>query len=256
MPARYAELRCRTCFSFLEGASHPEELVGRAAELGLSALAIADVNGLYGIVRAHAAAKKIGLPLVVGAEVTVGELGPGRPGRVILLAMDRDGYGNLCRVVTAAHGGLPAADGSVPLRREPGHVLVPFRELAERARGVFALYAGADGEAAERLHEAFGRRFALAVARHRVAGEEARIAAARAIGRRLRIPVAITNDVHTHDRRRQVLQDVLACVRLGTTVERAGRRLFPNAERTLKGPEEMARLWSDFPEGLAAAVEI
>jgi error-prone DNA polymerase len=256
MPPRYAELRCRSCFSFLEGASHPEELVRRAAELGLAALALADVNGLYGIVRAHAAAKESGLPLVVGAELTVGELGPGRPGRVILLAMDRDGYGNLCRIVTAAHGGLPTGDGATPLRREPGDVAVPLRDVAERARGLFALYAGTDGDSAERLHDAFGRRFALAVARHRAAGEEARVAAARAIGRRLRIPIAVTNDVHTHARARQVLQDVVTCVRLGTTVERAGRRLFPNAERTLKGPEEMARLWSDFPEGLEAAVEI
>ncbi|ACL65674.1 DNA polymerase III, alpha subunit [Anaeromyxobacter dehalogenans 2CP-1] len=251
---RYAELRCKSCFSFLEGASHPEELVGRAAELGLSALALADVNGLYGIVRAHAEAKRQGLPLIVGAELVVAGLAPGRPARLVLLAQDREGYAGLCRLVTRAHCGEGWT--GAPERRERDAVAVPFEAVAAGARGLFALYPGADGDAVARLKDAFGRRAALAVTRHRVAGEEARVLAARSAGRRLGVPVAVTNDVHTHARARQVLQDVLTCVRHGTTVDRAGRRLFPNAERTLKGPEELARLWSDFPEGLAAAADI
>jgi error-prone DNA polymerase len=251
---RYAELRCRSCFSFLEGASHPEELVARAAELGLGALALADVNGIYGIVRAHGEAKRRGFPLVVGAELVVAGLVAGRAARLVLLAMDREGYAGLCRLVTRAHGAEDPARAAP--RREREDVAITLEEVAERARGLFALFPGADGEAAGRLREAFGCRLALAVARHRVVGEEARIAAARAVGRRLGVAVAVTNDVHTHERRRQVLQDVLTCVRHGTTVDRAGHRLFPNAERTLKGPEEMARLWSDFPEGLDTAAEI
>ena len=254
MPPRYAELRCKSCFSFLEGASHPEELVARAAELGLSALALADVNGLYGIVRAHAEAKRRALPLVVGAELAVTGLELGRPARVVLLARDRDGYANLCRLVTLAHSGEGWT--GAPPRREKEDVKVGADDLRDRASGLFALYPGADGDAAARLKEAFGRRLALAVARHRIAGEEVRNLAARAVGRRLGIPVAVTNDAHTHVRARQRLQDVLTCVRLGTTVDRAGRRLFPNADRTLAGPEEMARLWSDFPEGLEAAAAI
>ena len=253
---RYAELRCKSNFSFLAGASHPEELVDRAADLGLSALALTDRHGLYGVVRAHGQARRRGLSLVVGAELTVTGLSPGAPagGTVVLLAVDREGYAGLCRLVTEAHRG-PEGPGGIPLRREVPADL-PWRALAERARGLFALYPGADGEGAARLREAFGRRLALAVARHHVAGEEARLAAARSMGRRLSIPVAVVNDVHTHDRRRQPLQDVLACVRAGTTVARAGRRLFPNAERTLKGPEEMARLWADFPAGLEAAAAV
>ncbi|HSN92690.1 MAG TPA: error-prone DNA polymerase [Anaeromyxobacteraceae bacterium] len=255
MAPRYAELRARSCFSFLSGASHPEELVARAAELGLSALALADASGLYGIVRAHAEARRRSFPLVVGMELRVLDLAPGRPGPLVLLAMDRDGYANLCRLATRAHCG-DEAPGAAPERRDPEEVGVWVADLGERARGLFALAPGAGGEAAARLRDVFGRRLALGVARHRVAGEEARIAAARSVGRRLGIPVAVVNDVHTHVRRRQVLQDVLACVRLGTTVDRAGRRLFPNAERTLKGPEEMAALWSDFPEGLETAAAI
>ena len=257
---RYAELRCKSSFSFLVGASQPEELVDRAADLGLSALALADRHGLYGVVRAHAQARRRGLPLLVGAELTVAGLSEVGAAPVVLLAQDREGYANLCRLVTEAHCGGPLAPGPGPEPDEPP----PRREavdlswplLAGWSRGLFALYPGADGEAAARLREAFGGRAALAVARHRVAGEEARLAAARSVGRRLALPVAVVNDVHTHDRHRQPLQDVLACVRMGVTVARAGRRLFPNAERTLKGPEEMARLWADFPEGLEAAAAI
>ena len=251
---RYAELRCHSCFSFLEGASHPEELVARAAELGLSALALTDVNGLYGIVRAHGEAKRRGFPLLVGEELVVTGLTPGRPARLVLLAQDREGYAGLCQLATRAHGAEDPARAAP--RRPRDEVAVPLEEVAARPRGLFALFPGADGDAAARLKEIFGVRLALGVARHRVAGEEARVLAARAIGRRVGIPVAATNDVHTHDRRRQVLQDVLTCVRHGTTVDRAGRRLFPNAERTLKGPDEMARLWSDFPEALETAAEI
>jgi error-prone DNA polymerase len=259
---RYAELRCRSCYSFLEGASHPEELVARASELGLGALALTDVNGLYGIVKGWTEAKRRGFPLVVGAELTVTDLVRGRPGALVLLATDREGYANLCKLLTLAHCGEGAGGGGrdgwsgAPERREREAVGVPLRAVADRASGLFGLHPGADEGAVGRLREIFGRRMALAVARHRVAGEELRIAATRSLGRRLGVTVAVTNDVHTHVRKRQVLQDVLACIRHGVPVERAGRRLFPNAERTLKGPEEMARLWSDFPEGLEAAADI
>ena len=108
--ARYAELRCQSCFSFLEGASHPEELVARAAELGLSALALADASGLYGIVRAHGEAKRRGLPLVVGAELAVTGLELGRPARLVLLAQRPRGV----------RGALPARDARARRRMAPG----------------------------------------------------------------------------------------------------------------------------------------
>ncbi len=257
MSPRYAELRCKSNFSFLEGASHPEELVDRSADLGLEALALTDRNGLYGAVRAHARARKRGLPLIVGAEMTCDGIGTGGTASLLLLAVDREGYAQLCRIVTEAHRGEPIeVAGAVDAVARRPVARIPFLLVAERSRGLVALYPGADADSVARLREAFGRRLALVVSRHRAAGEETRIAAARSVGRRLGVPVAVVNDVHTHDRRRQPLQDVLTCVRLGTTVERVGRRLFPNAERTLKGPEEMAKLWRDFPEGLEAAAEL
>ena len=257
MSPRYAELRCRSSFSFLTGASQPEELVDRAADLGLEALALADRGGLYGVVRAHARARKRGIPLVVGAEIACDGLGPGTAG-LTLLAVDREGYAGLCRLLTEAHAGAPFGEGEAPEGTvvRPPEPRLPFLAVAERSRGLLALHAGTDAGVAARLREVFGGRFALTVSRHRAAGEEARIAAVRSVGRRLSIPVAVTNDVHTHDRRRQPLQDVLTCIRLGTSVDRVGRRLFPNAERTLKGPGEMARLWADFPEGLETAADL
>ena len=257
MAVRYAELRCKSNFSFLEGASHPEELVDRAADLGLEALALTDRNGLYGVVRAHARARRRGLSLLVGAEMTCDGLGPGGTASLLLLAADREGYARLCRLVTEAHRGEPIeVAGAVDAVARRPQARVPLLSVAEQARGLVALYPGADAASAARLREVFGDRLALAVSRHRAAGEETRIAAARSVGRRLGIPVAVVNDVHTHDRGRQPLQDVLTCVRIGTTVERVGRQLFPNAERTLLGPEEMARLWPDFPEGLEAAAAL
>ncbi len=257
MPPRYAELRCRSAFSFLAGASQPEELVDRAADLGLEALALADRGGLYGVVRAHARARKRGLQLVVGAELSCDGLGAGPTG-ITLLARDREGYAGLCRLVTEAHAGTPLREGEAPDGTvvRPAEPRIPFASLAARSRGLLALHGGSDAGVASRLREAFGDRLALTVSRHRVAGEEPLIDAVRSLGHRLSIPVAVTNDVHTHDRRRQPLQDVLTCIRLGTTVDRVGRRLFPNAERTMKGPEEMARLWPDFPGGLETAAEL
>ena len=209
-PPRYAELRCRSCFSFLAGASHPEELVARAAELGLSALALADANGLYGIVRAHAEAKRRGLPLVVGAELAVtglelGRRGAARPARAGPRGVREPVPARHPRARRGGAAGPGAPARSAPAartdaRREREEVRVPLDDVRGRAGGLFALYPGADGEAAARLREAFGARLALAVARHRIAGEEARTRAARSIADRLGVAVAVTNDVHTHDR--------------------------------------------------------
>jgi len=149
---RYAELRCKSNFSFLEGASHPEELVDRAAGLGLEALALTDRNGLYGVVRAHARARKRGLPLLVGAEMTCDGLGPRGAATLILLAADRDGYAHLCRLVTEAHRGDPIeVAGAVDAVARPPEARVPFLRVADLARGLVALYPGADADSAARL---------------------------------------------------------------------------------------------------------
>src|SRR6185503_5688932 len=119
---RYAELHCKTNFSFLEGASHPDELVRQAAELGYRALAVTDRNSLAGVVRAHIAAKEVGLPLVIGAEITPVDAPP-----VVLCATDRASYGRLCRLITRGRR-----------QAEKGECLLTVADVAEFAVGLVA----------------------------------------------------------------------------------------------------------------------
>ncbi|RKH53772.1 PHP domain-containing protein, partial [Corallococcus llansteffanensis] len=237
----YAELVCRSHFSFLRGASHPEELVAAAARLGLSALALTDGDGLYGAVKAHLAAKEHGVKLLLGAELTL-EDGP----PVVVYARDAGGYANLCRLVSHSR-----------MTHPKGEAGLPWRKLAEHASGLLALLPGpAALEAVAPLAEAFPGGFHVGLSRSLSAGDAAREARAEALARALGVPLVVHNDVHTHHRERQPLQDVLTAIRHGVTVDQAGTRLFPNAERTLKSPGDMARLFADRPDALERTVEL
>ncbi|NVJ26854.1 error-prone DNA polymerase, partial [Myxococcus sp. AM011] len=237
----YAELVCRSNFSFLRGASHPEELVLTASRLGLSALALTDADGLYGAVKAHLAAKEHGVRLILGAELTL-EDGP----PVVVYAADPGGYSNLCSLVSRSR-----------MTHPKGEAGLPWRALAERSGGLLALLPEpAPVERVASLAEAFPGRFHVGLCRTLSAGDSAREARAEVLARELGVPLVVHNDVHTHHRRRQPLQDVLSAVRHGTTVDQAGTRLWPNGERTLKGPGEMARLFADRPESLERTVEL
>ncbi|MBI5549426.1 MAG: PHP domain-containing protein, partial [Deltaproteobacteria bacterium] len=231
---RYAELTCRSNHTFLTGASHPEELVARAHELGLSALALTDQDGLYGIVKAHLAARECGLHLIVGSELTFEDAAP-----LTLLVRDLAGYRNLCRLITRGRTARPKGESYLPLAALDGH-----------AEGLYALLRLPDRATAQRARAIFGERLFLAVSRHLAAGDERHIALCLSLSRSLGLPIVASNDVHTHDRARQPLQDVLVCIREKTTLDEAGRRLFGNAERTLKSPTEMASLFPDLPEAL------
>ncbi|HCF58010.1 MAG TPA: hypothetical protein DFS52_08465, partial [Myxococcales bacterium] len=233
-PRMYAELTCRTNYTFLTGASHPEELVERARALGLCALAITDRDGLYGIVKAHLAAKEHGLKLLVGTELTLADAPP-----LTLIARDLEGYRNLCRLITRGRTARPKGESLLPLSALEGH-----------ADGLFALLRQPHRATATRLRELFDARLYLGLLRTLSAGDERRVQEQLRLSRELGVaPVAI-NDVHTHDRERQPLQDVLVCIREKTTLDQAGRRLFGNGERTLKSPREMAELFADLPEAL------
>ncbi len=160
----YAALWCKSNASFLRGASHPEELVDKAATLGLAALALTDVDGVHGIVRAHVRARELGLPLLAGSEVTL-EDGT----NLVLLAASRDGYRNLCRLITAGR-----------LRCAKGDSWVAWQEVCAHAGGLVALWGGERSLLASRiepdlvarnLKEAFGDRLYAMVARHRRAAE-------------------------------------------------------------------------------------
>jgi error-prone DNA polymerase len=239
---RYAELHCRTNFSFLEGASHGEELVEQAAALGLAALAITDRNSLAGVVRAHVAAKQAGLKLVIGAEVTPIDAVP-----VLLWAPDRRAYGRLARLLTVGRRSAPK--GECHLR---------FDDMAEWAGGLLAgvLLRQATLEKVQPYRELFKDRCYLIGELQHGPRDSRLLERFVSISKKTRVPLLAANDVHYHVRQRQLLQDVLSAVRLGCTVAELGKHRFANAERHLKSAAEMSELFADCPEAVAGTLEV
>ncbi len=259
---RYAELHCLSNFSFLRGASHAEELVTQACELGYSALAITDECSLAGVVRAHTAAKKAGgIKLLIGAEFRL-DCGL----RLVVLARNRAGYGRLSRLIT--RGRRNAEKGSYRLARADLEEFIAdtaaAREGEDVAAGTLALWlpppgggAAADDAAAAQgawVARHFAGRAWIAVELVRDGRDRERLAGARALGERSGLPLTAAGDVHMHVRERRQLQDALTAVRHGVTVAEAGERLFANGERHLRDREYLARLYP--PELLAETVKI
>jgi error-prone DNA polymerase len=236
LPA-YAELHCCTNFSFLRGASHGEELVARAAELGYGALAITDECSFAGLVRAHVAAREAGLKLIAGTELVLAD-----GLRLVLLAMNRAGYGNLSALVTL--GRRRAEKGTYRLSRQDLAWGVPDCLCLWVAPGD-ALAADADWLAAR-----FPDRCWIAYERHLAPEDGQRLAHLRT----LNLPLVAAGDVHMHLRGRRPLQDVLTALRMKTTVAAAGHALFPNGERHLRSRLALARLYP--PELLAETLRI
>ncbi len=245
----YTPLWCKSNFSFLEGASHPDELCEEAHRLGLRALALTDRDGVYGIVRAHVKARELGLKLIVGAQVTCDD------GSVILLlAQDRDGYANLCRLLTAGR-----------LRSEKGECAVTWDEVYAHARGLLALWGGDQslltgdaepGKVADLLREAFGDRLYALVARHRRADEARQEARLRERAARYGLPLVAATEVLYHTPARRPLQDVLTAIRHGVALQAAGRKLKPNAEHAVKTNEALSALFADDPLLVARTEEV
>jgi len=237
----YAELHCLSNFTFLRGASHPEELVERARSLGYAALALTDECSLAGVVRAHAAARAAGLPLIVGSEFTLAD-----GLRLVALATSRRGYGELCRLVT--RGRRHAPKGRYALARG---------DLEAGLPDCLALWLpGASPKAEEGawLAERFRGCLWLAVELLTTGGDQARLAQLLPLSRVLGIPAVAAGDVHMHQRRRRALQDTLTAVRLKTTVAQAGFALHPNGERVLRPLARLAELYP--PELLRATLEV
>lgn len=234
MRPEYAELEAKTNFSFLRGASHPEEMVLRANELGLTALALADFDGVYGLPKAYWENKKhSGLKLIAGASLKLADE------RLTLLARDRAAYGLLCRLLTKSHAG-----------KEKGGARLEFAELEaqlEAHPGRKGLIALAPAHASfARLRPLFGEgRLYLTLQRLLDGHDDARTEKSTWLEKRWRLPIVATNDAHYHDPARQPLQDALTAVRENTPLPRLGHALFPNAERHLKSPAAMHALFRD-----------
>ncbi|MCS6952507.1 MAG: error-prone DNA polymerase [Bryobacteraceae bacterium] len=255
MPARYVELHARSAFSFLEGASLPEDLIERAAELEIPAVALLDRDGVYGAPRFHMAAKRAGLRALIGAEITAVE-----GCRYSLLAETRAGYQNLCRLIT-----------EMKLRAPKGEAAATLEDLARYSAGLICLTGGEEGPLAralaegmrqarswlERLIATFGKRNVyVELQRHYERREEARNQALVELAESLGLPLVATNGVRYARPERRELLDALTAVRHKTTVFQAGRRLETNAERYLKPAREMASLFADLPEAIHHAEEL
>ena len=247
----YAELHCCSNFTFLRGASHPEELVQQAKALGYTALALTDEASLAGVVRAHLAAKAAGLALIVGAEFRIAEAGQ-PPLKLVLLAQHRDGYGNLSALITLAR--RRAGKGQYRLSR---HDLCGVGTWSDAVPGCLALWIAepeSDPAAGHWLAERFPGRCWLAVELHAGHDDAARLHALLALAEASGLPAVATGDVHMHVRGRRALQDTLTALRHHSTVFTAGRQLFPNGERHLRTRLRLARIYP--PELLAASVAI
>ena len=244
LPA-YAELHCLSNFSFLRGASHPDELVQRATALGYAALAITDECSFSGIVRAHIAAKEARFPLVIGSELTLVD-----GVKLVLLVTDRASYGNLSQLIT--RGRRNAAKGSYALARD---------DVAAFAGGLLALWippdsapgkADPDDDAlatARWVAATFPGRAWLAVELFARAGDRARLARRDALARAAGLPQVAAGDVHMHVRARRALQDTITAIRAKKPLAECGFALHSNGERHLRS---RARLSTIYPEALLA----
>src|SRR5688572_28869588 len=229
LPA-YAELHCLSNFTFLRGASHPEELVERAHALGYDALAITDECSVAGVVRAHVAAKERKLPLIVGTEVTLAD-GP----KLVLLATDRESYGRMCALVTKGR-----------MRTPKGEYRLERSDLDDGLAGCLALLVpdgSHDLEHARFVAARFHERAWIAVELVAGANDGAKLAGLRDVSRSTGVPLVAAGDVHMHVRSRRALHDVVTAIRLGVSVQNAGDALHPNAERHLRRRAHLASIY-------------
>ena len=260
---RYVPLWCKSNFSFLEGASHPDELVEQAHAIGLDTLALTDRDGVYGIVRAHQKAQELGVRMIHGAQVTIvhddaanpefeqtpsstNSTNPhdNTPHSIVLLAQDRAGYGNLCRLLTRGRR-----------RCEKGTSRAKRSELHEFSAGLIALWDGALPHP-ETLRDAFEDRLYAMVTRHRHVSDHEREAALRNTAAHLNIPTVAATEVLYHNTSRRPLQDVLTCIRNHTTLHNAGTHTKPNAEHGLRPTVTFAKLFEDDLASVARTTEI
>jgi error-prone DNA polymerase len=266
--AAYAELAVTTAFSFLHGASQGEELAVAAAALGLSGFAVTDRNTLAGVVRAHMAAKETGAPFRVGtrlvldtapAEPVAGAAAPPPPGatpEILAWPTDRAAYGRLCRLLTLGNRRAPKGECHLTLDDVltwgEGLILAPVPGPRVTGAAETALARMLD-----RLRETFGReRVRLAASLRYGTGDRRRLAACKHIAGRAGVKLLAVGDVLYHGPERRPLADVMTAIREHVTLDHAGLRLSVNAERSMKSPEAMARLFREAPGAVAETLAV
>ncbi len=249
----YVPLWVKSNGSFLEGASHPDELVEEAQHLGLRSIALTDREGVYGVVRAHQKAKELGVRLLLGAEITIED-----EQRMVLLVEDRTGWATLCELLSVGRR-----------RADKGSCLLGRRDLERHNRGLLALWLGEPAEsqrslvglpspdpAVAALCELFGDRLYAMIARHRRAEEVGAEERMRALARRHGLPIVAGMEVLYHSPARRPLQDVLTCIRHQVKLSEAGRLIRANDEHALKTDAAMRALFADDHAALLRTQEV
>jgi len=235
----YVELHARSAFSFLEGASLPEDLVHQCAHLEIPAIALIDTDNVSGAPRFYMAAKKLGIKPHIGAEITAAS-----GGRYTLLVENRTGYQNLCRLIT-----------SMKLRSEKGTAAATETELRQYAKGLICIADGS--QPVETLLDIYGSQNIYAeLQRHLIRNEEIRNERVKDLARKWKLPIIASNGVRYAHPKNRALMDVLTCTRHKTNVHEAGRLLEQNAEHYLKPSAAMRRLFSTTPEAIDNALEL
>jgi error-prone DNA polymerase len=275
MTERYVELHAASAFSFLEGASQPEKLIERAAELEMPAMALLDRNGVYGSARFHTSAKRDGIRAHIGAEIAAADFGPrltppawlphrhlAEPARLSLLCESRAGYQNLCQLVT-----------QFKMREQKkGEGAASTKDFQQYAAGLVCMTGGDEGSLAaalahggeeagrktvEQLIRIFGRdNVYIEVQRHYEREEEWRNQAALRIARSLKLPVIATNGVRYATAYEREVLDIFTAIRNHTDLDNAGRLLCLNNQRHLRSVQEMATLFRDIPGAVENTVEL
>lgn len=250
MNAKFAELVAASNYSFLRGASHPADLVKEAVALGLSGLGLADQNSVAGVVRAWAALRQMreelgeDMPpftLVVGARLLFADETPD----IIAYPLNRHGWGRLTRLLTLGN-----------LRAKKGDCILHFDDLAEHSDGLALIAMDGDAAFLSKLRALCPKRLWLAASMNRSGADDRRLAERIALSQAARVPLIATNDALYAAPESRPLHDIVTCIRKGTTLEKAGRLLLANAERHLKSPAEMARLFRACPEAVTESLHL
>ena len=241
----YTELQTTSNYSFLRGASHVEELIAQAALFGQTAIAITDRNSLAGIARASQRAAEANIRLIIGCHIDL-ECGTA----ILVYPTDRAAYARLCRLLSIGKSRAPK-----------GACQLGWADLAARCEGFVAILLSDQADDAlranlARLRAEFGGRGYVALTLQRRPGDAARLHAISQMAQSVHVPTVATNNVLYHIPERRILQDVVTCIREGVTIDDAGYRRERSAERHMKPPAEMARLFADHPDAVSRSAEI
>ncbi|MGB7346679.1 MAG: error-prone DNA polymerase [Pirellulaceae bacterium] len=245
---QYVELHCKSNFSFLTGASHPDELVRQAAMLGYAGIALTDHESVAGVVRGFAPAKDLSFKYIVGSEIHPTDAPP-----MIVWPTDRAAYGRLCRLLSRGR-----------LRCEKGSCELAWNDVAEYSDGLIAGLLTTDEHPKvstsrflqNKFRDVFGDRGYLMCEVHRGVDDAAHIAAMRELSLKNNVPLLAGGDVHYHAPERMLMHDCVTAIRNGTTIDHVHEQRFANSQRHLRGLNEIADLYRDVPDAIARTVEV